>query len=87
LPFEGKFLVKDQPHSKLITFSYLIRRELFLRIFGVWSEFGPKLKIFASGVFNLITGTSLAVPCFDYLNLNGVRFMKPKFSDKILNNF
>jgi hypothetical protein len=30
---EGKFLVSDQPHSKLITFSYLIRRELFSRNF------------------------------------------------------
>jgi hypothetical protein len=26
---EGKFLVREQPHSKLITFSYLIRGELF----------------------------------------------------------
>jgi hypothetical protein len=26
---EGKFLVRDKPRSKLITFSYLIRRELF----------------------------------------------------------
>jgi hypothetical protein len=26
---EGKFLAKDQPHIKLITFAHLIRRELF----------------------------------------------------------
>jgi hypothetical protein len=32
---EGKFLVMDQPHSKLITFLYLIWRYLFSRKF--WS--------------------------------------------------
>jgi hypothetical protein len=31
---QGKFLVGDQPLSKLITFSNLIRRELLLEIFG-----------------------------------------------------
>jgi hypothetical protein len=30
---ESKLLIGDQPHSKLATFSYLIRRELFLRNF------------------------------------------------------
>jgi hypothetical protein len=30
---EGKFLVRDQPHPKLITYSYLIRKELFSRNF------------------------------------------------------
>jgi hypothetical protein len=30
---EGKFLVGDQPHSKLITFSYLFWREFFSRNF------------------------------------------------------
>jgi methylphosphotriester-DNA--protein-cysteine methyltransferase len=30
---ESKFLVGDQPHSKLITFSYRIRREFFSRNF------------------------------------------------------
>jgi hypothetical protein len=32
---EGKFLVMDQPLSKLITFYYTIRRELFSRNFLV----------------------------------------------------
>jgi hypothetical protein len=31
---ESEFLVWDQPHSKFIDFSYLIRRELFQGIFG-----------------------------------------------------
>jgi hypothetical protein len=31
---EGKFLVRDQPHSKLTTLSYLIKRDIFLGIFG-----------------------------------------------------
>jgi hypothetical protein len=34
LPFGGKFLIRDQPHSKLVTFSYLCRRELFKECFG-----------------------------------------------------
>jgi hypothetical protein len=28
---EGKFLVGDQPHSKIITFSCLIKMELFFK--------------------------------------------------------
>jgi hypothetical protein len=40
---EGKFLVKDQSYSNLVTFSYIIRRELFSKKNLVTSKFCTSL--------------------------------------------
>jgi hypothetical protein len=50
---KGKFLVRDQPHSKLITLSYLIRRDLFQVIFGhLQIRYEPVVKLFTKLITN-----------------------------------